>query len=364
MGMREESMSTATIENNPKVTIILLNYNGWKDAIECLESVYKITYPNWEVILVDNGSEDGSVSKIKEWAAGKIPVKSKFFDYDAERKPIEYIEELFYDEEEARVKVLKKEKEWDTLLPHQKLSILRIEKNRGFTGGNNIGIEYILKERKTDYILLLSNDTVVDPEFLGELVKVVEGDEKVGIVGPTVYYYDNNNQNRIQSAGVKLYWNKGIGNILRSNEIDNGQFNEIIEVDYVAGCALLAKSELFEKIGYLNTDYFAYWEETEWCVRAHKAGYKVLYVPKAKIWHKRSSTTKKTSGFYEYHMARNMFWFMRQHATRRQYLSFLLYFFGFQFWFTSSFHILYYKNITAFVSFFRGVIDGIKKVHR
>ena len=132
----------------PRVSIILLNYNGWEDAIECLESVYKITYPNWELILVDNGSVDGSVSKIKEWAAGKIPVESMFFEYDAERKPIEYIEVLFYDEEEAKVKVSKEEKEWDALLPHQKLSILRIEKNRGFTGGNNIGIEYILRKKK------------------------------------------------------------------------------------------------------------------------------------------------------------------------------------------------------------------------
>jgi GT2 family glycosyltransferase len=302
------------------------------------------------------------VSKIKEWAAGKIPVESKFYDYDAERKPIKYIKELFYDEAAATVKVLKKEKEWVTLPPHQKLSILRIERNRGFTGGNNIGIAYILKERKTDYILLLSNDTVVDKEFLSELVKVGESDERVGVVGPTVYFYSD--QNRIQSAGVKLYWNKGVANILRLNEIDDGQFDAIIEVDYVAGCALLAKKELFEKIGYLNTDYFAYWEETEWCVRAHKAGYKVLYVPKAKIWHKRASTTKKTSGFYEYHMARNMFWFMKQHATRSQYLSFLLHFFGFEFWFTSGIHIIYHKNINVFIAFFRGVIDGLKTIHR
>lgn len=364
MSMKEESISAAVIENNPKVTILLLNYNGWVDAIECLESVYKITYPKWEVILVDNGSVDGSVSKIKEWAAGKIPVESKFFEYDAERKPIEYIEELFYDEAAVTVKVLKKEEEWDKLPPHQKFSILRIEKNRGFTGGNNIGIEYILKERKTDYILLLSNDTVVDKDFLGELVKVGESDDKIGVVGPTVYYYDNDNQNRIQSAGAKINWNKGNITLLRSGDIDNRKFHELIEVDYVAGCALLAKKELFEKIGYLNTDYFAYWDDTELCIRVKEAGYKVLCIPKAKIWHKGLSTTKKTSGFYEYHMARNMFWFMKQHATRRQYLSFLLYFFGFQFWFTSSFHILYCGNINAFIAFFRGVIDGITKVHR
>ena len=362
--MGEESMPTATFENNPKVTIILLNYNGWQDAIECLESVYKITYPNWELILVDNGSVDGSISKIKEWAAGKISVESKFFEYDAERKPIEYIEELSYDEEEARVKVPKKEKEWDTLLPYQKLSILRIEKNRGFTGGNNIGIEYILKGRETDYILLLSNDTVVDKYLLKELVKVAESNPEIGVVGPKIYYYDyNGRKDIINFAGGKINFWKGLGYHIGANEIDKGQHDEIREVDYVDGSCFLIKKEVIEKVGMLDHEYFAYWEEADWCIRAHNAGYKVLYVPKAKIWHKIGSTTRKTSGFYEYHMARNMFWFMKQHATRRQYLSFLLYFFGFQFWFTSSIYIVYHKDISAFISFFRGALDGLKKVH-
>jgi GT2 family glycosyltransferase len=365
MTMREESISTATIENNPKVTILLLNYNGWKDAIECLESVYKITYPNWEVILVDNGSVDGSVSKIKEWAAGEIPVESEFFDYDAEGKPIEYIEELFYDEEEARVKVSKKEKEWDMLLPHQKLSILRIEKNRGVTGGENIGIEYILRERKTDYILILNNDTVMNLDFLGELVKVAEGDDKIGVVGPKIYYYDyNGRKDIINFAGGRINFWKGQGYHIGANEIDKGQHDEIREVDYVEGSCFLIKKEVIEKVGILDHEYFAYWEEADWCVRIKKGGYKLCYVPKAKIWHKVSSTTKKTRGFVEYHMTRNMFWFMRQHATSRQYLSFLLYFFGFLFWFTSGIHIIYHKNVNAFISFFRGVMDGIKKVHR
>ena len=354
--MREEFMPAATIENNPKVTIILLNYNGWKDAIECLESVYKITYPNWEVVLVDNGSVDGSVSKIKEWAAGKISVESKFFDYDAERKPIEYIEELFYDEEEARVKVSKKEKEWDMLLPHQKLSILRIEKNRGFTGGNNIGIEYILREKKAEYILLLSNDTVVDPKFLGELVKVAEGDEKIGVVGAVNYYYDK--PEKVWFAGGKInFWNGKVYNI-GVNEMDKGQYGMIEEADYVAGSCFLIKKEVIEKLGMLEHEYFVYWDDAEFCTRVKKAGYKVVYVSRAKIWHKISAVY---SGIWNpiktYYDTRNVFLFMKKHATAGQYLSFLLYFFGFRFWFISGM-ILYHKNIKALISFYKGVKDG------
>jgi GT2 family glycosyltransferase len=343
---------------NPKVSILILNWNGWEDTIECLESLYQIIYPNYDVIVVDNGSEDESIEKIKGYCEGKIKVESKFFEYNPSNKPIKIIE---YTREEAEAGG-GKEKEIVNISSNRKLIIIKNDKNYGFAEGNNIGMMYALKSLNPDYVLLLNNDTVVDKEFLTELVKIAESDEKIGIVGPTVYYYDK--QNRIQSAGMKLCWTKGRENASRSDEIVDGQFNEIVEVDYVSGCALLAKSELIEKIGYLNIDYFAYWEETDWCVRAHKAGYKVLYVPKAKIWHKRSSATKKTSGFYEYHMARNMFWFMRQHATRRQYRSFILYFFGFQFWFTSGIHLIYHKDMNAFVSFLRGVMDGIKGVQR
>ena len=365
MSMREESMSTA-IENTPKVTILLLNYNGWKDAIECLESVYKITYPNWEVLLVDNGSVDGSVTKIKEWAAGKIPVESKFFEYDVERKPIEYIEELFYDEEEARVKVSKKEKEWDMLLPHQKLSILRIVKNRGFTGGNNIGIEYILREKKTDYILLLSNDTVVDNYLLKELVKVAESDPEIGVVGPKIYYYDyNGRKDIINFAGGKINFWKGVGYHIGANEIDKGQHDEIREVDYVEGSCFLIKKEGIEKVGMLDHEYFAYWEEADWCIRVHKASYKVIYVPKARIWHKIASSSGGTSSFHcRYHMTRNMLLFMKKNATKSQLFSFLLYFFGFRFWFTSGVFVIYHRDVKSFIYFFKGVIDGLKMIHR
>ena len=325
--MREESVSPATIENNSKVTILLLNYNGWQDAIECLESVYKIMYPNWELILVDNGSVDGSVSKIKEWAAGKITVESKFFDYDAERKPIEYIEELFYDEEEAKVKASKKVKEWDTLLPHQKLSILRIEKNRGFTGGNNIGIEYILGEGKTDYILLLSNDTVVDREFLGELVKVAESDGKIGIVGPKILYYDH--PTIINQLGGRMNYIVGSPIGYKSGQIDRGVYNKNIEVEFLSGTALLIDIKVFIDIGLLDPIYFVTHEDTDFEMRAQMAGYKLLCAPKSKLYHKISVTLRKAPGFIIYYAIRNRMIFMRRYASNIQIMMFFVGFYFF-----------------------------------
>ena len=295
--------------NYPKVSIIILNWNGKEDTIECLESLRKLDYPNYDVIVVDNGSTDGSCEILK-----------KNYPY---------------------------------------VKLIENEKNLGVATGYNFGIY----QARGEYILLLNNDTVVDGDLLKELVTVLESNPEIGIVGPTMYYYDDPKRIWVGGGGG-IYWNKGKTSLLRTNEIDNGEFDEITEVDYIAGCALLTKRELFEEIGYMDTKYFAYWEETDWCVRACKAGYKVLYVPKAKIWHKISSTSKKISGFAEYHLTRNMFWFMRKHATRRQYLSFLLYFFGFQFWFTSGIYIVYHKDVRAFISFFRGVVDGLRGIHR
>lgn len=294
----------------PKVNIIILNWNGKMDTIECINSLQRINYSNYKLLIVDNGSSDGSVEYFK-----------KIYPY------IELIEN---------------------------------NTNLGFAEGNNIGITRALSQ-STDYILLLNNDTVVAPNFLDELIKVAEKNPQIGIVGPTVYHYGK--LNKIQFAGAKISLNTGRIKLYRLNETDDGQFDELLDVDYVCGCALLGKKELFEKIGSLNKYYFAYWEETEWCFRALKAGYKVVYAPKSKIWHKGGASSTKISGFSQYHMTRNMFWFMKKHATTKQYLLFMVYFFGFRFWFSVFAHIFYYRNLKGFNSFIKGVIDGIKTYH-
>ena len=340
---------------NPKVSIVILNWNGWKDTIECLESLYQITYPNYDVIVVDNGSEDESLKKLKEYAEGKIEVESQFFEYDSSNKPIKFIE---YTREEAEAGG-GKEKEIDDLPSNRKMSLIKNEKNYGFAEGNNIGMKYALKALNPDYVLLLNNDTVVDKEFLSELVKVGEGDEKIGIVGAVNYYYDK--PGKVWFCGGKInFWNGKVYNI-GVNEMDKGQHDRIREVNYIAGSCFLIEKEVIEKVGMLSPVYFAYWDEADWCVRALKAGYRVLYVPTAKIWHKVSSTSKKIGGFFEYYNTRNTFLFMKKHATEGQYLSFLLYFFGFRFWFTNGM-LLYHKNIKALTSFYKGIKDGLLMV--
>ena len=346
------------ITDYPRVAIIILNWNGWKDTIECLESLYQITYPNYDVIVVDNGSKDESIEKIKEYVEGKIKVESKFFEYDPSNKPIRIIE---YTREEAEAGG-GKEEEIANLPSDRKLTLIKNEKNYGFAEGNNIGMRYALKALNPNYVLLLNNDTVVDKEFLGELVKVGEEDEMVGFAGPKIYYYDfNGRRDVINFAGGKLSMWKGQSCHIGYNKIDKGEYDRTREVDYLEGSCFLIKNKVVNHIGMLDVQYFLYWEETDFCARAHKVGYNIVYVPKAKIWHKIAAASGGTSNTLSaYYMTRNRFLFMKNHASLTQVITFLLYSILFQFWVTCIILGIYYKNIGAIRSFLKGNIEGLK----
>lgn len=332
-----------------KVTIIILNMNGWEDTIECLESVYQIKYPNYDVVVVDNDSKDQSVEKIKEYASGSLKVESSFFKYNSDNKPLQLIE---YSQEELKVSD-RVRKNMENLPPEKKLILIKNNQNYGFAEGNNIAMRYALEKLNPDYILLLNNDTVVDRCFLDELTKIAENDPNIGILGPTIFDYKL--PCCVQSAGLRILWNKGeaISFIFEGDSSVSAQ-----KVDAVLGCTLLAKSELLDKIGLLNKKYFAYFEEVEWCVRARRAFYEIVYVPKGKVWHKGGSTSNKIKGFAMYHYTRNQFWFMKQHASCRQYWLFLAYFFGLKFFPIVGWHLLH-KNKPLLVAFLKSVKDGL-----
>jgi len=332
------------ITNYPRVSIIILNWNGWKDTVECLESLYQITYPNYDVILIDNGSKDESIQKIKEYCAGKIKVESKFFEYNPDNKPIKIIE---YTREEAEAGG-GKEKEIAHFPSNRRMIIIKNEKNYGFAEGNNIGIRYALKALNPDYVLLLNNDTVVDKSFLGELVKVGEGDEKIGVVGPKIYYYDEPEE--IWFVGGKISFLKGSCKILRAKTEAN--------LDYIAGTALMIKTKVIEQIGLLDKEYFAYWEETDWCVRAKKESFKLSLVAKSKIWHKISVSTKKVAGLSEYYLQRNRFLFMSKNACLSNKILFIFWSISFDF-FLRSFALIYNQNFTAYKNYLKGTKDGL-----
>ncbi|GAB4315513.1 MAG: glycosyltransferase family 2 protein [Methanobacteriaceae archaeon] len=337
----------------PNVAIIILNWNGWKDTIECLESLYQIDYPNYNVIVVDNASEDDSITKIKKYCEGEIEVKSDFFEYNKNNKPINIFK--FTNEESEKVKII--DKKYGNLNSCEKLILIKNDKNYGFAEGNNIGIRFSLKNLKPDYILLLNNDTVVDASFLLELVKVGEQNERNGILGPKVYNYYH--KDTFQVTKIKLNFNTGKSKLIGLNEKDYGQYNKILNTDYVPGSCFLIKSSLLEKVPQLNADYFCYWEEVDFCIRTRKAGYNCLYVPNAKIWHKISQTSNQYTGFLNYYLTRNMFWFMKKYSNNYNY--FIIYFFICRFLLQLISFSIHKNNFKLIKCYLKGVKDGLIK---
>jgi len=186
----------------PKVAIIVLNWNGWRDTIECLESLQRLTYPNYQIIVVDNGSTNDSVEEIKAWARGEIPVESKFFEYDPNTKPVQWIE---YDRATAEAGgMLYEEAKFEQLPSNRKVIIIRNGDNLGFAAGNNVAIKYALKS-KSIYILLLNNDTVVDHLFLTHLVNGLKSRPSWIAIGPKILYKDKPDTIWYAGSKLKLY---------------------------------------------------------------------------------------------------------------------------------------------------------------
>ncbi len=335
-----------------KVAIIILNWNNWKDTIECLESVYQMEYPCFDIIVVDNASQDDSIEKIEEYCKGGLIPKSKFFEYNHKNKPV-IISKYTKDESETGTKVDPQE---GNLASNRKLTIISNDKNYGFAEGCNAGIRFAVRNGPS-YVVLLNSDTVADPRFLLELVKLAEMDQTYGFIGPKVYFYDYDGRDDvINSVGGRLIIKKGATRQIGIGEIDQGQFDKPMELDYVEGSCLLARAEVVRDIGLLDPAYFTYWEETDWCIRGRNAGYKAVYAPKSRIWHKFAASNVGLKN--EYYRTRNAFWFLKKHASRGEYFSFILYFFLFRIYFFTIV-LLIDGDLKKLACFWKGVIDGV-----
>ena len=341
------------INSKKTVAIIILNWNGYEDTIECLESIYQIDYHDYNVIVVDNNSSDDSVEKMKQYCRGKIKVKSKFFQYNASGKPIIIFE---YNENDLEIKQENHE-EISNLGSNKKLILIHNNENYGFAGGNNIGIKYAINILKSNYVLLLNNDTVVDPDFLTELIKVAENGEKIGFVGAKTYFYDK--KEVIQAAGGgNIDLKKVIAIEAALNQVENGKHDQNYELDYITGSCILCKREVLNKIGMLNANYFMYWEDVDWCFRGKKLGYKSVYAFKSKIWHKVSVSS--TNYLKTYYCTRNRIYFMEQNVNGDHYFKFLSYFFVFIFLPQIISYLLNRDLKGGFSPYLKGFISGIK----
>ncbi|MCE5213361.1 MAG: glycosyltransferase family 2 protein [Methanobacterium sp.] len=295
----------------PLVTIIILNWNGWQDTLECLESLYQIQYPNYKVILVDNHSQDQSLTKIREYCQGQNPIESPFFTYQNKNKPIP-IKEITYQENELTDDPDKAEREnqlknkpvnseqenrsskssnQSSNQQNPTLILIKNKENYGFAKGNNIAMEYTIKKHNPEYILLLNNDTIVEGEFLTNMIKVAESDAKIGIVsGKLLNAY---NPQIIDSTGHIIHWGRIID---RGHEkTDKHQYDDQTNVMGAMAAAALYKREMLSDIGLLDTTYITLGEDADLSWRAYNRGWKAVYSPNSIIYHKRGkSITKKT----------------------------------------------------------------------
>ncbi len=264
-----------------ELIIILVNYRHADDTIACIHSLRQSTYTNFDIVVVDNGFGDGSADRIRS--------------------------------------------------AHSGIRLIENSQNLGFAGGNNIGLKIAL-DGTYAFALLLNNDTVVEPQTLAALIAAMHAHPDVGIVGAKIYFFDN--PRMLWFSGGILNVHSGAVAHRGIHETDEGQYDQPGSCDFVTGCCLLIRRAVLERVGMLDTDYFAYYEDGDFSYRARQAGFGVFYMPTARVWHKISSSTQWDSPFYLYFTLRNRLVFLRKHSTliaTLPYIHVLLYFYGRQF---------------------------------
>lgn len=259
-------MEKDNAEKEKLVAIILVNYNGTRDTLTCLESLKNISYENYYVIVVDNYSKKNEIDLLKK--------SQSLFGFE----------------------------------------MLTAESNRGFSAGNNLGIQKAL-EKGAEYILLLNNDTVVHVDFLKNLLRAFDEDEKCGIATGTIYF--ENDRKKVWCAGGKFNDRTFKASMLGYGKRDYKVPNSIKDISFATGCCMCIKSNVVREIGMLDEDFFLYEEDTEFCFRARKNGWKIKYSPESVIYHKVSASTgggEKASPITQYYMVRNKFLFIKRYA--------------------------------------------------
>jgi len=338
-------------QDSPSIGIVLVNWNGWRDTVECLESLLRCPHRSWFAVCVDNGSADGSTERIEAYCAGDLPATSPFFEYDPSTKPVAFMRVSGRDAlSRARTGLP---------VPDRSVVVIENEANLGFAEANNQGTRFAMAARSPEFCLFLNNDTVVDPDLLSEFVQAAARHPGTGFFGPKTYYYDHGGRRDvINFAGGSLDLVRGRTLHIGQNEVDLGQHDREREVDWVEGSCLLARSRLLDEIGLLDPFYFAYFEENYLILRGRRAGAGAVYVPRARLWHKVSASSRR-SPTKLYYLTRNRLWFVRRFATRNELARFYAWFFGYRLWFLLGVYLVRYLSRPSAGALLRGARDGL-----
>jgi GT2 family glycosyltransferase len=267
------------------VFIVILNWNQPQLTIECVESLQKLKVGKenqLKIVVVDNGSTDDSLIILQ-----KI----------------------------------------------RNIEVMETGSNLGFAAGNNFGIKYAI-DKDADYVMILNNDTIVDSNLMINLLNAIKEDPKVAIVSPKIYFakgyeFHKEKYNKSQLgkviwyAGGKIDWRNVYGINMGVDEIDEGQFEKIREIDFTTGACFLARSEALKEVGLFDEKYFMYMEDMDLSERIKEKGWKIVYEPKAKLWHKVAQSSGIGSNLNDYFISRNRLLFGFKYASLRTKIALL-----------------------------------------
>lgn len=253
----------------PRVLVLVLTWNGRAYTEACLDSALALEYPSYDVLVVDNASSDDTVPALRARFGSRI-------------------------------------------------EILCNERNLLFAGGMNVGLGYAL-ERGYDAVLLCNNDVVLDAALLRELVAVAATDRRIAAVGPKIFFFDRPQE--IWFAGGDLSLWRGWSRHRGLRQPDQGQFDASGEVDYLSGCVVLLGAEALRDVGLLDTGFAMYAEDADWCFRARRRGWKLVYAPRARLWHRVSSSAGPRSWFKMRNRVASQLRFLRRHARWYHWLT-------------------------------------------
>jgi len=260
----------------PKVYIVIVNWNGWRDTIECLESVYRSEYRNFQIIVVDNGSDNGSLGHIKSWANTE-PINIPTITYTYSVQMIECcndkgVESLLYEKLPEGVM--------------HPLILIESDSNLGFGRGNNAALRYILSKNDFEYVWLLNNDTIINNRTLSLMVDTMYNN--TGIVGSVLLYYDE--PTKVQAYGGG-YLSLLTGRVRTENK------TKPKKLDHVLGASFMIDKNSLVKVGLFDENIFMYFEDTEYCMRAKKNGIQ-FYMSDALVCHKAGASSGKDESYF------------------------------------------------------------------
>jgi GT2 family glycosyltransferase len=300
------------------VYVLVVNWNGWVDTIECLESVFRLDYPDYRVIVCDNGSTDESLSRIVDWAEGhsvSSAAAGRTPHYNLTSPPVEKpLSYTIYDRHQA-------EKGGNNTLDPN-LILIQTGDNLGFAGGNNVGLRYALARGDFEHVWLLNNDTLVDPESLIALVTRMSDKPSAGMCGSTLAVYDKPDCIQARGGGWYCKWIGLPWHLGQLEKTSSQPRTDHVEkwMNYVVGASMLVSRDFLADVGLMCEDYFLYFEEIDWATRA-KGRFTVAYAPDSLVFHKigrsigTSSKPLKKSAVCDYYAIRNRLLFTRRYHS-------------------------------------------------